>query len=137
MASSQVPISIARVPGPAGGPGRGRRRRGLRGLCAVVGFVLCGWCFLPALAVADALVVVEVRADGDAPEGTVTLRSRSNEGRTFQCRVEDGRCRIDEVPGGRYVVSFRSRSGASTEPRPAMIPPSGTVTLVVPVPRAD
>ena len=81
---------------------------------------------------ADALVIVEVRASEDAVEGTVTLRSRADRDRTFRCDVEAGRCRIDRVPGGQYDVSFRSSDGTESNPRSAMIPPSGTVTLVVP-----
>lgn len=81
------------------------------------------------LASADALVHVKVQGEG-AVDGQVTLRA-SNGGRTYGCRTENRECRIDGVPGGSYRVEFEPERGDAPRPRNAMIPPSGTVTLVV------
>lgn len=86
---------------------------------------------VPALALADALVVVEVR--GATTSGVVELRSTSPDGPTLRCTTVENRCRIDGVRGGRYEVSFRGDDGSSHRAQPAMIPPRGTVTLVIPV----
>lgn len=87
-----------------------------------------------SVAAADALVVVEVRtAAGDPVDGEVTLRA-SAEGATHTCQTTRGNCRIADVPGGRYTVVFTPAGGAPTRPRPAMIPPDGTVTLHVAAP---
>lgn len=78
---------------------------------------------------ADALVQVKVQGEG-AVDGQVTLRA-SNGGQTYSCRTENRECRIDGVPGGSYRVEFEPERGDAPRPRNAMIPPSGTVTLVV------
>lgn len=89
-----------------------------------------------ATALADALVVVEVRAgEGvEIPPGEVRLQAGDQ---TFSCRVEDSGCRIDAVPGGRYRVHFAPDEGEATRPQTTMIPSSGTVQLVVPYRPAD
>jgi hypothetical protein len=87
----------------------------------------------PAVAAADALVIVEVRAAQGAPrDGLVTLTPRRG-GSAYSCTTRNGSCRINGVRGGSYVVTF-SPSGAPSRrlPQPAMIPPDGTVQLVVP-----
>ncbi len=97
-------------------------------LAFVFGLVLVA---LPAWA--QALVMVEVRTAQGAPaDGTVTLRPQAG-GRAFTCQTQNGGCRLEGVPGGQYTVSFQSGQG-STPPQPAMIPPSGNVTLHVAVP---
>jgi hypothetical protein len=88
----------------------------------------------PSTARAEALVVVEVRAslpDSPSPRGRVSLVS-SDGGPGFSCEIVDGSCRIDGVPGGRYVVTFTPRGAKGTRGRPAIIPPAGTVRLVIP-----
>lgn len=87
-----------------------------------------------SVAAADALVVVEVRTAGGEPvDGEVTLRPAAG-GAAHTCRTTRGNCRIADVPGGRYTVVFTPATGAPTAPRPAMIPPDGTVTLHVAAP---
>ncbi|MEM9192152.1 MAG: hypothetical protein AAGF12_23470 [Myxococcota bacterium] len=81
-----------------------------------------------SIALADALVVVEVRAEGEVPPGEVKLVATDRE---FSCRVEDNGCRIDGVPRGRYRVHFAPDEGEPTRPQTTMIA-DGTVTLVVP-----
>jgi len=80
-------------------------------------------------AFADALVVVRVQGEG-APDGQVTLTAR-NGGQTYTCTTEERTCRMNGVPGGSYRVEFAPVQGEAPAPRTAMIPPSGTVTLVV------
>ena len=87
---------------------------------------------LPSLAAADALVVVEVRTPDNQPaDGRVILRSRSGEGPEHSCTTTNGQCRIDAVPGGRYIVRFEPAGGPPPPPQSAMIPPEGRVTLRV------
>jgi len=81
------------------------------------------------VALAEALVHVRVRGEG-APDGRVTLTPRDG-GDSYSCETEERECRIDGVPGGQYIVRFEPEEGEAPDPRPAMIPPSGTVTLVV------
>lgn len=84
-----------------------------------------------APALADALVVVEVRGpDGTVRDGQVTLRPASG-GDPRVCQTTNGSCRIPDVPGGRYVVEFAPASGDAPPTRTAMIPPDGTVNLHV------
>ncbi|MCA9600968.1 MAG: hypothetical protein R3A78_02795 [Polyangiales bacterium] len=86
---------------------------------------------LTSLAFANALVVVKVRATGDAAvDGKVTLTARKGDA-TFSCETKDGGCKIDNVPGGAYTVTFEPKSGKAPKPRPVMIPPEGTVSLFV------
>lgn len=88
-------------------------------------------CLLWApVAAADALVVVEVR--GASGPGRVELRARDG-ARILSCQVDNQHCRLDGVPGGRYDVTFQGEDGAHHRSQPAMIPPSGTVKLVIPV----
>jgi hypothetical protein len=95
----------------------------------MAGLVLSLWT---ATALADALVVVRVQGEG-APEGRVTLTARRG-GRTYSCETEEHTCRINGVPGGSYRVEFAPSEGETPPPRTAMIPPAGTVTLVVSAP---
>jgi hypothetical protein len=88
---------------------------------------------LTSSALADALVVVEVRGPDGSPvaDGVVTLRPSAG-GAPHSCRTNAaGTCRIADVPGGRYVVEFAPASGEAPAPRTAMIPPDGTVNLHV------
>ena len=83
-------------------------------------------------AYAEALVVVEVRtAEGQAKDGIVTLQRRGDDAPSLQCTTQDGNCNIDQVPGGRYIVSFEPQEGSAPAPRNVTIPPSGRVTLHV------
>ncbi len=87
---------------------------------------------VPSIAFAEALVIVQVRTpDNEPADGRVVLRSRSGEGPEHSCTTTDGECRIDAVPGGRYVVHFEPAAGEAPEPQNAMIPPQGRVTLRV------
>jgi hypothetical protein len=90
----------------------------------VMGLLLCA-----SVALADALVVVQLRGD-DPADGTVTLTARQGEA-TFSCHTRNGTCRMDEVPGGSYSVRFQPDEGDPGPVSQAMIPPTGTVTLHV------
>jgi len=72
---------------------------------------------------ADAVVNVRVHGGGD---GRVEL---SGDGGTFTCTTSQGGCTIRSVPGGRYVVVFKPKSGAATTPKKVMIPPDGSADL--------
>ena len=72
---------------------------------------------------ADAVVKVRVHGGGD---GRVEL---SGEGGTFTCTTSQGGCTIRSVPGGRYVVVFKPKSGSPTSPKKVMIPPDGSADL--------
>ncbi|MFK8002804.1 MAG: carboxypeptidase-like regulatory domain-containing protein [Polyangiales bacterium] len=91
-------------------------------------------CTIPALA--DALVIVQVRTAGGAPaDGTVEITPVSGEGgSTHRCQTQNGDCRLQAVPGGRYRVQFQPAGGGESSSRVAMIPPDGRVTLHVAAP---
>ena len=72
---------------------------------------------------ADAVVNVHVRGGAD---GQVQL---SGEGGSFTCTTSQGSCTIRSVPGGRYVVVFKPKSGSPTAPKKVMIPPDGKADL--------
>jgi hypothetical protein len=78
---------------------------------------------LNAGARADAVVNVHVRGGTD---GQVQL---SGDGGTFTCTTSQGSCTIRSVPGGRYVVVFKPKSGSATAPKKVMIPPDGSADL--------
>lgn len=101
----------------------------MRRLSYVLGLV----SLMPALAAAQAAVVVEVRAPSGAPaEGRVTLAPESGQGPSYQCQTHAGNCTISGVAGGRYVVRLEPAAGGEPpEPRRVLIPPSGSVTLRV------
>lgn len=83
---------------------------------------------LPTVASAEATVQVQVRsADGEVVDGTVTLRGA--EDRTYSCTTEDGRCTLEDVVGGLYVVTLVRTTGPSPDPRTVMIAPTGSVDL--------
>lgn len=87
---------------------------------------------ITSVALADALVNVQVRSEGGAPvDGVVVLRSRANAETTYQCTTSQGDCHMDNVPGGQYTATFTPTGGASQAPRTVMIPPAGTVSLRV------
>jgi len=101
--------------------------RRLASLC----LALLGLATFAAPALADALVVVQVRTGaGDPVDGEVTLRPRGG-GETFSCTTRAGECQIPHVPGGRYTVHFAPSEGDAPADQPAMIPPQGRVTLHV------
>jgi hypothetical protein len=89
-----------------------------------VAIVLCVFTLtLAAVAHADATVHVKVRGGGD---GQVQLRG---DGGSFTCTTSQGSCTIRSVPGGRYVVVFKPKSGSPTAPKKVMIPPDGNTDL--------
>ncbi|MCC6876692.1 MAG: carboxypeptidase regulatory-like domain-containing protein [Sandaracinaceae bacterium] len=94
-------------------------------------FLVLAWA-LPALA--DAEVVVQVRAPGGGTgEATVTLTPEGG-GEARSCTTRNGTCRISGVPSGRYVVTAQPiGAGQPPVPRPVLIPPSGQVTVSVPL----
>lgn len=100
-----------------------RRLSYVLGLAAVV----------PGLALAQAAVAVEVRSpSGAAAEGRVSLTSEGTPSASYTCQTQAGRCTIQGVPGGSYVVRFQPADGGEApEPRRVMIPPSGSATLRV------
>ena len=72
---------------------------------------------------ADAVVNVHVRGGAD---GQVQLRG---DGGTFTCTTSQGSCTIRSVPGGRYVVVFKPKTGNPTVPKKVMIPSDGSADL--------
>ena len=72
---------------------------------------------------ADAVVNVHVRGGAD---GQVQL---SGDAGTFTCTTSQGSCTIRSVPGGRYVVVFKPKTGNPTAPKKVMIPPDGSADL--------
>jgi len=102
-----------------------------RGLLAAL---TLGATLLAGTALAEALVIVEVRtAEGEPADGRVVLRARAGEAE-HSCTTTHGSCRIAGVLGGRYVVTFEPASGSAPVSHSAMIPPDGTVTLRVAAP---
>ncbi|MCA9529968.1 MAG: hypothetical protein KC543_07515 [Myxococcales bacterium] len=82
-------------------------------------------------AAAQAVVTVKVRTPDGAPaDGRVVLEPKAG-GEAHGCTTQAGECRMEGVPGGRYVARFVPRQGAPPAPREVMIPPSGEVTLYV------
>ena len=76
---------------------------------------------------ADAVVNVKVRNASNQPvDGRVEL---NGEGGAFTCTTSQGGCTMRSVPGGRYVVVFKPKSGKATSPKKVMIPPSGKADL--------
>ena len=95
------------------------------GLCAIAILVAS-----PALA--DARVLVRVsNPGGGVVDGVVSLSSRGDSKKRFQCRTSRGRCTINRVPGGTYFVVFTPGKGKSTSARKVVIPPKGDVQLRV------
>lgn len=89
-----------------------------------VATVLCVFALmLTTQAHADAVVHVKVRGGGD---GQVELKG---DGGSFTCTTSQGSCTIRSVPGGRYVVVFKPKSGSPTAPKKVMIPPDGKADL--------
>lgn len=83
---------------------------------------------MPAIASAEATVQVRVHtADGDPADGLVTLRSSDD--RTYTCTTDEGRCVLEDVVGGLYVVTLERTEGTSPSPRTVMIAPTGSVDL--------
>ena len=98
---------------------------------APFGLALLGLVAFAGPALAEALVVVQVRTgDGEPVDGEVTLRPRGG-GEAFSCQTSGGECQIPHVPGGRYTVHFAPAEGEAPADQPAMIPPQGRVTLHV------
>lgn len=85
-----------------------------------------------SVALADALVVVNVRGENGAPaDGQVTLTAEAG-GQTYSCQTQAGKCELPKVPGGSYKASVVPRgSNLATPPRAVMIPPAGKVSLIV------
>lgn len=78
---------------------------------------------------ADAVVHVKVRnASNQAVDGRVEL---SGQGGTFTCTTSQGNCTLRSVPGGRYTVVFKPKSGSATAPKKVMIPPDGSADLLI------
>ncbi|MFW6050589.1 MAG: carboxypeptidase-like regulatory domain-containing protein [Myxococcota bacterium] len=95
---------------------------------ALVCALSIGWA---SAARADAVVEVQVRSpDGDPAEGVVTLQAKDGS-RRYRCTTDQGRCRIEGVPGGRYEVRLKPHDGEAPPARQVMIPPSGKVKLIV------
>lgn len=100
-------------------------------ILSLVALVTLGAGFVPAHAHADPVVVVQVRRSGEG-EADVTLRDAN--GTEHHCRTEQGSCRMDGVPPGRFTVTAVGVGGVETPGRPVMIPPDGKVTLLVALP---
>ena len=94
----------------------------------VVAILICALSLMVTAQVrADAVVNVKVRsADNKPVDGRVEL---SGDGGTFTCTTSQGSCTIRSVPGGRYVVVFKPKSGGSSAPKKVMIPPDGNTDL--------
>ena len=83
---------------------------------------------VPAEAQADPVVVVQVRRSGEG-EADVTLRDAN--GTEHHCRTEQGSCRMDGVPPGRFTVTAIAEGGEEILGRPVMILSDGKVMLLV------
>jgi len=121
---SALPVPVPRLP-------RQPRKRRRRLALTLVAGIAAGGLVGPVGALADATVVVRVRAAGEAVDGTVTLVAKGSSKGRYQCRTSDGRCTIRGVPGGRYTVRFVPERGESPPERSVMIPPEGEVSLIV------
>ncbi len=108
-------------------------RRNSRFLSASLLALLVGLALPISVALAEALVIVEVATpSGEPANGTVTLVPKIGEGETFSCVTEEGSCRIADVPGGLYTATLtQDGDDEGPEPHTVMIPPSGRVTLHV------
>ncbi|HSN84986.1 MAG TPA: hypothetical protein VLS88_20575 [Polyangiales bacterium] len=95
-----------------------------------VAIIVCALGLLTASEVsADAVVNVKVRnAQNQAVDGRVEL---SGDGGRFTCTTNQGSCTIRSVPGGRYTVVFKPKSGSATAPKKVMIPPDGSADLFI------
>lgn len=99
-------------------------------------WIAAGVCAIAVLfaspALADARVLVRVSSPGGAVvDGVVSLSSKGDSKKRFQCRTRGGRCTINRVPGGTYYVVFRPGTGKPTSARKVVIPPKGDVQLRV------
>lgn len=92
--------------------------------------ILCTLIWLVSVpASADAVVHVIVRDAASKPvDGAVSLQP-VGEGKSFGCTTADGACTIRGVAGGRYIASFRPKSGSAPAPRKVVIPPTGSADL--------
>jgi len=87
----------------------------------------------PAVAaLAEPVVIVYVRRDGEAADATVTVTD--DDGNTASCETQNGSCSLAGLAPGRHVVVARSSDGRRAESRPVVIPPDGKVSLFVNVP---
>lgn len=87
------------------------------------------WCALAGTALAEATVVVDLKAaDGSAADGTVELKKGDAK---FRCTTQKGRCEIKGVPGGLYSVEVSQTDKPAPKAKTVMIPPSGEVKLIV------
>jgi hypothetical protein len=101
-------------------------------LIVAASLLLGALAFPLSTARADALVVVVVRAaDGHPVDGQVTLTPPAGEGRTYTCTTDGGTCRINDVPGGRYVARFHPSESRIWAPELVVIPPDGRVELQI------
>ncbi len=105
-------------------------RHGFKGVPLFLTFLTVGLFVGSGFALADALVDVEVRGISEEAGGQVNIRSRDGK-RSRSCAVQARRCQISGVPGGSYRVTFTPSGGSPTAPQSVMVPPSGTVRLVV------
>lgn len=87
---------------------------------------------VPALALAEPVVIVYVRRAGQATEATVTVTD--DDGNTASCETENGSCSLSGLAPGRHLVVARARDGQRAQSRPVLIPPDGKVSLFVSVP---
>lgn len=108
-----------------------RARVGRVGLSALGLWVVVAALFA-TVALADAVVTVNVRDGAGQPaDGKVTLTADAG-GQTYSCQTQNGTCQIPKVPGGNYKASVvPNGSTQATAPRGVMIPPSGKVSLIV------
>lgn len=87
---------------------------------------------LPALALADAALVVRIGPSVPGREATVIVRDGDRE--IGRCHTDHGSCRIEGIDGGRFTVVARADDGTETAPRTVVVPPSGEVTLILSTP---
>ncbi len=106
-------------------------RAGRVGL-STLGLWIVSAVVLSSVALADAVVTVNVRDAGGRPaDGKVTLTADAG-GQVFSCQTQNGTCQIPKVPGGNYKASVvPNGSTQATAPRGVMIPPVGKVSLIV------
>lgn len=104
-------------------------QRSVRSIVCAAG-CLFSCSLLPALALAEATVVVELkRPDGSAAEGAVQLTKGEA---TYRCSTDKaGRCELRGVSGGVYTVSVEQTGRPQPKSKSVVIPPSGEVKLIV------
>lgn len=90
---------------------------------------------LAAVAMAQTVVVVNVRTVDRRPADAAVTLTPEGGGSPHGCRATRGTCRIASVPPGRYVVTAQpAGEGNPPIPRVVVVPPNTEVTISVTLP---